>query len=108
MVTEEQVRTALREVHDPEFGINIVDLNLVRSIQVEGDVVHIELVMTTLACPLSGLISFWAEHVVKELPGVEEVDVTVSDEPWQPPYDLLGLSPPEDSPTRQPPRLPDI
>ena len=50
--TEERIRDALREVDDPEIGINIVDLGLVYGIDVSMGHVHIKMTMTTPACPL--------------------------------------------------------
>lgn len=45
------VRTALREVFDPEIGLNVVELGLVQEIQVEDDRAHVVMIMTTPFCP---------------------------------------------------------
>ena len=50
-MTEDDIRTALRDVIDPELGINIVDLGLVRRIDVDGDRVGVTMTMTSPACP---------------------------------------------------------
>lgn len=52
-----QVREALSSVDDPELGINIVDLGLVRAIEACGKTVSVTLSMTTPTCPLGGLIA---------------------------------------------------
>ncbi len=48
---QELVRNALREVFDPELGLNVVELGLIREIQVEDDRLHIVMLMTTPFCP---------------------------------------------------------
>lgn len=83
-LAEETVRDALRTVIDPELGANVVDLNMIRQIDLAGGQVTIQLVLTVLGCPLAGWIIQQIRHVVGALPGVEEVEVTLLDEPWQP------------------------
>lgn len=53
---ESSIRDALRQVDDPEAGFNIVDLGLVYRIDVEPASVHIDLTMTTAACPMTDMI----------------------------------------------------
>ena len=60
----EQLLEALREVLDPEIGINVVDLGLVYRAEVEGKTAHIAMTMTTPACPLHEYISEAAKTVV--------------------------------------------
>ena len=85
MITEELVRTALRQVIDPEFGVDIVDMNMVRSIDIEEDTVHVALVLTVPFCPLAGYMVEMARQAVVSLPGVRQATVEVLDEPWAPP-----------------------
>lgn len=85
MVTEEVVHTALRQVIDPEFGVDIVDMNLVRSVEIEEDTVHVALVLTVPFCPLAGYMVEMAWQVVASLPGVRQITVELLDEPWAPP-----------------------
>ena len=49
--TREKVMEALREVFDPEIGMNVVELGLIRNIQVSASRVHIEMILTTPFCP---------------------------------------------------------
>lgn len=86
MVSENLILTALKHVLDPELGINIVDLGLIYNVKSEenGDV-HITMTMTTAGCPLHASISKGAEEAVKQLPGVENVNVELVWEPaWTP------------------------
>ncbi len=85
MPTEQDVITALTDVVDPELGSSIVELGMVRSLQVHDGQVEIELVLTTPGCPLADWIVGRAHQAVITMPGVERVDIKVLDEPWQPP-----------------------
>lgn len=52
----ETVLEALRDVVDPELGINIVDLGLVYGVRMEGEVAVIDMTLTSPACPLTDVI----------------------------------------------------
>jgi len=75
MVTEEQVREALKEVYDPEIGINVLDLGLVYGIEVEGQTVHIDMTLTSPGCPIGPQIMRDVQRRVGAVEGVEKVDV---------------------------------
>jgi metal-sulfur cluster biosynthetic enzyme len=47
----EQARARLSEVVDPEIGMNIIQLGLVRNIEIENDVGHVKMILTTPFCP---------------------------------------------------------
>jgi len=81
-----QVEDLLREVVDPELGINIVDLGLVYDVAVEDGTVRVAVTMTTPACPLHAYVLDAIESVLRrELPQVRRVDVRlVWDPPWHP------------------------
>jgi metal-sulfur cluster biosynthetic enzyme len=81
-----RVEQALREVIDPEVGINIVDLGLVYRIAVEGARVEVTMTMTSPACPLGDYLSGEAERAIRaHVPAAEAVKVTIVLEPaWSP------------------------
>jgi len=83
-MTEADVRNALREVIDPELGINIVDLGLVYGVQVEERSARITMTMTSPACPLRDYIQDLVESTVSaRVPDAERVMVDiVTDPPW--------------------------
>ncbi|HFD39255.1 MAG TPA: metal-sulfur cluster assembly factor [Anaerolineae bacterium] len=85
MLTEQEIREALRPVIDPEIGMSIVDMGLVRHIELgdEGKV-EVKMVLTAPSCPLAGLIVAQAQQAVAAVPGVKEAKVTLLDEPWNP------------------------
>ena len=52
----EDIEEALKDVVDPELGINIVDLGLVYDLHVDDDVATIDMTLTSAACPLTDMI----------------------------------------------------
>lgn len=82
---EERVREALKDVHDPELGINIVDLGLVYDVSVEGDTVHISYTLTTMGCPIGPLIEEQIKQMIEPIEGIDVVDAEmVLSPPWTP------------------------
>ncbi|HWQ19318.1 MAG TPA: serine O-acetyltransferase [Methanotrichaceae archaeon] len=81
-VLEEEVRKALKDVIDPEVGIDIVDLGLIKDIRVRGDQVEVDMVLTTQACPLVNHLTDQVKRRVEGISGIKSVEVKVLDEPW--------------------------
>ena len=86
MPDDDSVREALREVDDPEAGMNIVDLGLVYGVDVTADAVHVDMTMTTAACPMTDMIVDQAREAVgRVVPVGTTVDIRlVWDPPWTP------------------------
>ena len=86
MPSDDAVREALRQVDDPEAGMNIVDLGLVYGIEVGADLVKVEMTMTTAACPMAEMLTEQARSVIVSIvPEGTTVDVRlVWDPPWTP------------------------
>lgn len=86
MYSEEQVMECLREINDPELGINLVDLGLIRDVDVEDKKIIVTYTLTTPACPMNEYIDAEVVETLKErLPGVETVIPKLSWEPlWDP------------------------
>ena len=81
VVSEDQVKLALRRVKDPDLQLNIIDLGLVYGIVVDGSTVKIDMTLTSPACPSGPELMTNAETEVKSLPGVEKVEVNLV---WMP------------------------
>ena len=80
-----QVREALRNVHDPELGVNIVDLGLVYGVDIRDDAVHITYTLTTMGCPIGPLIEAEIKQMLAGIPGIEQVEAEmVIRPPWTP------------------------
>ena len=85
MPTKDEVIEALRQVEDPELGMDIVDLGLLYEVEVEGPRVKVTHSLTSMGCPVGPLIQEDINRVTREVPGVEDVDVELTwDPPWTP------------------------
>ena len=85
MPTRDEVIEALRQVEDPELGMDIVDLGLLYDVEVEGPRVKVTHSLTSMGCPVGPMIQEDINRVTRELPGVEDVDVELTwDPPWTP------------------------
>jgi metal-sulfur cluster biosynthetic enzyme len=85
MATVEDVTDALRDVIDPELGLDFVELGLVYEVEVEGPTVRITYTLTSPGCPIGPQVAEQMEEFVGELDGVEEVQpVMTFSPPWTP------------------------
>jgi metal-sulfur cluster biosynthetic enzyme len=85
MVTEKDVRKALRRVKDPELNLDIVVLGLIYEVTIEDAHVHVLMSLTSPMCPVAGQIVEDARARVEELEGVETAEVELTFEPaWKP------------------------
>jgi len=86
MIDEQAVLECLREVYDPELGIDIVELGLIYSVEVEEKRVRVAMTTTTHACPLNSYLRDAAVAAVRRrVPEETEVQVDIVwDPPWNP------------------------
>lgn len=85
MVSEESVLEKIKEIIDPEIGINIVDMGLIYEVDIDDTTVDIKMTLTSPGCPAGGQIINGAQHVTQQLDGVEEVNIEVVWNPrWTP------------------------
>lgn len=85
MVTEEQIRQALRSVYDPEVNINVQDLGLIYEVRVNGSHVFIRHTLTSMMCPYADDICEDIVHTVTSVPGVESLERELV---WDPPFSM--------------------
>lgn len=79
----QRIQDALKGVYDPEIGMSVVDLGLVRKIEgVEGEV-HITMILTAPFCPLAGMILEEARSAAQAVTD-RPVRVTLGMERWDP------------------------
>jgi metal-sulfur cluster biosynthetic enzyme len=91
-MTKTQLLDALREVYDPccaERGVSIVDMGLVEDLRIDGTHVDVDLVLTTGWCPFVVAMNTAIPDRLKQLDGVEDVDVKVV---WDPVWTMDRLS----------------
>ena len=82
--SEEQVREALKQVIDPEIGINIVDLGLVYETNVsQTGKVEVVMTLTSPGCPLGPVINAQVNSALNDLDGVSDISVNIV---WSPPW----------------------
>ncbi|MDQ4043910.1 MAG: iron-sulfur cluster assembly protein [Chloroflexota bacterium] len=88
--TKDDVLEGLKNVYDPEIGINIVDLWLVYDADIaeNGDVL-VTMTLTSLGCPLGPVIMQEVNNALRDLPGIGETDVKLV---WSPPWSPENMS----------------
>lgn len=75
----------LRSIPDPEFGVNIVDLGLIYSVECDDGNIAVTMTLTTPNCPSGGWIYEGTKQALTGLPGAKNVEVAmVFDPPWSP------------------------
>ncbi|MDR2702896.1 MAG: metal-sulfur cluster assembly factor [Cellulomonadaceae bacterium] len=91
-ITKSEIDEALKDVIDPELGVNVVDLGLVYNIHIDKDEdnpevgpdIVVDMTLTTPACPLTDLIEEQVDDAIKPL-GAANVRVQWV---WSPPWGL--------------------
>ena len=73
--SEAGIREALRDVRDPEIGRDLISLNMVRSVEIEENSVTVGVALTTAGCPMKHRITTDIQDRLKEIDGVEHVEV---------------------------------
>jgi metal-sulfur cluster biosynthetic enzyme len=99
-LTTDDIRSALRDVYDPELPVNIVDLGLVYNIALAPDPdapgmmprqkVSVDLTLTTPGCPSHTLIT---EQIRNRLAGLPEVSETEVNLVWEPRWSPARIAP---------------
>jgi metal-sulfur cluster biosynthetic enzyme len=85
MPSKNDVIEALREVEDPELGMDIVELGLFYDAEIDGPKVKVTYTLTSMGCPAGPMIQEDIERVLTQIPDVEEVESELTfDPPWTP------------------------
>ena len=84
-VTEDVIREELKNVVDPEIGLDVVSLGLIYDVKIDGGHVDVVMTLTSPGCPVAGPFMASVQSAVSQLPGVTDchVDLTFSP-PWDP------------------------
>ncbi len=85
--TAAEVIGRLRNLIDPELGVNAVDLGLIYDVQIDtcARELRVDMTLTTPGCPLSDHMVQGATNLLTDIPGFDQVDVRlVWDPPWSP------------------------
>jgi metal-sulfur cluster biosynthetic enzyme len=82
VATLDEITEAMKDVIDPELGINVVDLGLVYGMKVdEGNVAVLDMTLTSAACPLQDVIEDQARQVLADLTSDVKINWV-----WMPPW----------------------
>jgi metal-sulfur cluster biosynthetic enzyme len=85
MATNEEVMDALRDVIDPELGLDFVELGLIYDVTIDDGTVSVIYTLTTPGCPIGPQVSEQIEEFVSDLDDVNAVQSTLTFEPaWTP------------------------
>ena len=86
----EQITEACRTVYDPEIPVNIYELGLIYTIDINAEnEVNIKMSLTAPGCPVAGEMPGWVADAVEPLPGVKTADVELV---WEPPWGMDMMS----------------
>lgn len=87
---KEHVISALRSIYDPELPVNIYDLGLIYTIDINAQSeVFIEMTLTAPACPVAGSLPGQVECAIRAVEGVSDARVKLV---WDPPWDQQRMS----------------
>jgi len=85
VLTTDDVTEALRQVFDPELGLDIVELGLLYDVKFVGNEVKVFYSLTSIGCPAGPLIHQQILEALREIPGIEKAVLElVWDPPWTP------------------------
>jgi metal-sulfur cluster biosynthetic enzyme len=85
MASVDEVTDALRDVIDPELGLDFVELGLIYEVGVDGGSVSVTYTLTSPGCPIGPQVAEQIEEFVSDLDGVESVNSTMTfSPPWTP------------------------
>lgn len=79
--TIDDITEAMKDVIDPELGINVIDLGLVYDMRIDNDVATLDMTLTSAACPLQDVIEDQTKQVLADL--VSDVKINWV---WMPPW----------------------
>jgi FeS assembly SUF system protein len=81
---------SIRSVYDPEIPVNIYDLGLIYTVNINTDSeVQVVMTLTAPGCPVAGEMPGWVAEAIEPLPGVKHVDVALV---WEPPWGMDMMS----------------
>ncbi len=82
---EEQIKGALRQVYDPEIGLEVIQLGLIREINLNAEPPEVKMVLTTPFCPYGGWLIQQVKDISESICG-KQLKITVLPDLWDPNY----------------------
>jgi metal-sulfur cluster biosynthetic enzyme len=90
LLTPALVLEKLKEVIDPEVGLNVVDMGLVYDVRVAPEGITVEMTLTTPGCPMSSYLTQQVRAALDDLHGAGEPTVQLV---WSPPWSPAKIRP---------------
>jgi len=78
----EALEAALRNVHDPEYPVSVIDMGLIRGLVVQGETARVRITYTSMGCPCKEMIVDDVRDALLQVEGIETVEVEEVFEPW--------------------------
>jgi len=86
----DQLVEACRSVYDPEIPVNIYDLGLIYTLEINDEnAVRVIMTLTAPGCPVAGEMPGWVAEAIEPVAGVKQVDVELV---WDPPWGMDMMS----------------
>jgi metal-sulfur cluster biosynthetic enzyme len=82
MASRVEVESALAEVLDPEYPVSLVDMGLIRGVEIDDGTARVAISYCSLGCPCIDLIEQDVGERLLQLEGIERVEVVESFDPW--------------------------
>ena len=82
MASRAEVESALADVFDPEYPVSLVEMGLIRGIDIDGATAKVAISYCSLGCPCISLIEEDVKERLLQLEGIERVEVVESFHPW--------------------------
>jgi serine O-acetyltransferase len=87
-ISKDSVFNALKQVIDPEIGINLVDLGMIKDVEIKDEEIMVKMVLTSPFCPMIDYLTEQVKNKVESIAPNTKVIVSMLDEPWVPPEGL--------------------
>jgi len=85
MITKDKIFELLKEVLDPEIGLDIVSLGLVYDVKIDENSIEVTMTLTTPGCPMHSSITDWVNNLLKKAAPDKDIKVNLVWEPqWTP------------------------
>ncbi len=88
-ILKEQIIEMIQTIFDPEIPVNIYELGLIYDLVVDAGNVWVKMTLTSPACPVAGTLPGEVENKIREVSGVENVELELV---WDPPYNMEMMS----------------
>ncbi len=91
---EDKVMNALRNVYDPEIGMSVIELGLVRKLDIQPDLAEVTMILTTPFCPYGPQLIEQVRRTIEKT-AEKPTRITLGREMWDPSM-MEGGGPPAD------------